>query len=204
MAAPRDDLPEGTDSIVEDVLPEDGDVNEAGEGGAAETVEVAEAPEEIASAAKDAASSAAGAAQGAFAQMSEKASELRGQAMERARDVAHQGKERTADALENMTKLVDEAAGTIDEKVGTQYGDYARRAAEAVSSLASTLRARDVEDLLAEARDAVKKSPAIAIGAAATLGFIVARLVKAGTSVAEEPAPPPPARKAPGKKKPVA
>ena len=34
--------------------------------------------------------------------------------------------------------------------------------------------------LFADARELVKKSPAVAIGAAAALGFIVARLVKAG------------------------
>jgi ElaB/YqjD/DUF883 family membrane-anchored ribosome-binding protein len=124
--------------------------------------------------------------QSAFSQVSEKAQDLKGQATDKARDFAQQGKDRAVGALENVTKLVEEAAGTIDEKVGEQYGDYARRAAEAVQGLATTLRSKEVDDLIAEARDAVKKSPAIAIGAAAALGFVVARLVKAGMTPKDE------------------
>jgi ElaB/YqjD/DUF883 family membrane-anchored ribosome-binding protein len=76
--------------------------------------------------------------------------------------------------------MLHEAAGTVDEKVGEQYGQYARSAAEAVSNFSGTLKAKQVDDLIDDARDFVKKSPAVAIGTAAAIGFVLARLVKAG------------------------
>lgn len=128
---------------------------------------------------------AAGAAQGVFAQ----AGDLKGQAYDRVLGLAQQGKDRAADSLDNLIKLVEEAAGTIDQKVGTQYGDYARRASDAVQGLATTLREKEVDELVEDARTAIAKSPAIAIGAAAAIGFVVARLVKAGAASIAEPEP---------------
>jgi ElaB/YqjD/DUF883 family membrane-anchored ribosome-binding protein len=106
---------------------------------------------------------------------------LKGQATNRARDYATQGKERATYALDNVARLITDAAGTVDDKVGAQYGDYTRKAADAVSGFASSLKGKEVEELVRDATDLVKKSPAIAIGAAAAIGFVLARLVKAGT-----------------------
>lgn len=107
---------------------------------------------------------------------------LRGQATDKARDLASQGKDKAVTALDNVVKLVDDAAGTIDEKVGDQYGDYARRASDTISSLAATLRDKDVDELFRDARDMVRKSPALAIGAAAAVGFLIARVVKSASA----------------------
>lgn len=164
-----DSLPEGTDTIIP---------------GAA--VETTPSPDMSAGAQQPGTSQ--GAMSAAARTVEEKASGLRGQAADRAREYATQGKDRAASALDSVQKLVDDAAGTIDEKVGPQYGDYARRAAEAVSGLASTLRTKQVDELFDEARDVVRKSPALAIGAAAAIGFVLARLVKAGAPAAEESA----------------
>jgi len=117
-------------------------------------------------------------------QIGEKTADLRGRAADKARDLALQGKDKAMGALDNVVKLVDDAAATIDEKVGEQYGAYARRASESISSLASAIREKDVDDLMRDARDAVRKSPALAIGAAAAVGFLIARVIKA----ASEPA----------------
>lgn len=116
--------------------------------------------------------------------VAEKASDLRGQATDKARDLASQGKEKAVGALDNVVKMVDDAAATIDEKVGEQYGAYARRASETISGLATTLRNKDVDDLARDAADFVRKSPAIAIGAAAAVGFLIARAVKAASTPA--------------------
>lgn len=118
--------------------------------------------------------------------ISEKTAELRGQATDKARDLASQGKEKAVSVLDNVVKLVDDAAGTLDEKVGEQYGAYARRAAESISSLASSIREKDVDDLARDAREAVRKSPAIAIGAAAAVGFLIARVIKSASAPAGE------------------
>lgn len=117
---------------------------------------------------------------GATTKLREEAGALKGQATARARDYATQGKERATYALDNVARLITDAAGTVDSKVGTQYGDYTRKAADAVSGFASSLKDREVDDLVRDATEFVKKSPAIAIGAAAAIGFVLARLVKAG------------------------
>ncbi len=72
---------------------------------------------------------------------------LRGQASEKAFDFANQGKDRATSALEELAKVVNDAAATVDDKVGSDYGDYARRAADAVSGAAAALRDKDVEAL---------------------------------------------------------
>ena len=64
--------------------------------------------------------------------------------------------------------------------MGEQYGKYARSAAGQVSGFADTLRSREVEELLDDTRTFVRKNPAIAIGAAAAAGFLLARVLKAG------------------------
>src|SRR5438132_61249 len=58
---------------------------------------------------------------------------LRDQASDKAFAFANQGKDRATNALEELAKVVNDAAATVDEKVGSDYGDYARRAADAVS-----------------------------------------------------------------------
>jgi ElaB/YqjD/DUF883 family membrane-anchored ribosome-binding protein len=107
---------------------------------------------------------------------------LRGQAGEKARDMAGQGKEKATGALDDAARFLEETARTIEEKVGPQYGRYAHSAAEGVSGFAEQLRSKEVDDLLEDARELVRKSPAVAIGAAVAVGFVLARLVKAGVS----------------------
>ena len=108
------------------------------------------------------------------------ASSFTGQAGARARDYAAQGKDRAVEALDNVASLVGDAANQVSGKLGEQYGGYIQQAADAVSGLAGTLRDKDADDLLDDARNAVRSSPAIAIAAAAAVGFLVARVVKSG------------------------
>jgi len=113
-------------------------------------------------------------------QLKSEAANLRGQAGSRVRDFAESGKAKASDALDELSRVVDDAAGQIDERLGADYGGYARRASGAVSDLAETLRNKDVDELYDGARDVVRKSPGIAIATAAVLGFALVRLVKAG------------------------
>jgi ElaB/YqjD/DUF883 family membrane-anchored ribosome-binding protein len=106
---------------------------------------------------------------------------------EKAKGYAEDGKSRAGTALDELAQMLHDAAGTVDEKVGEQYGQYARSAAEAVSNFSGTLKAKQVDELIDDARDFVKKSPAVAIGTAAAIGFVLARLVKAGLDSAEKP-----------------
>ena len=59
--------------------------------------------------------------------------------------------------------MIEDSARTIDDNVGEKYGDYARSAADAVSSFAEKLNAKEIDEMVDDARDYVRKSPAVAI-----------------------------------------
>ncbi|ALR21603.1 MULTISPECIES: hypothetical protein [Sphingobium] len=103
---------------------------------------------------------------------------LKEQAGKTARSAATVAKDQTGSAMQGLAKLISETAGTVDAKLGPQYGDYARHAAESVANTANSLDSKDVDQLMSEARDFVRKSPAVAIGAAAVVGFVLMRLAK--------------------------
>jgi ElaB/YqjD/DUF883 family membrane-anchored ribosome-binding protein len=102
------------------------------------------------------------------------------QATDKVRTFAEDGKARASGALEQVAQLLTDAAGQVDEKLGSQYGGYARSAADSVSGFADQVKAKDIDELFDDARELVRKSPAIAVGAAAAIGFVVARLVQSG------------------------
>jgi hypothetical protein len=105
---------------------------------------------------------------------------FKGQATDKARDYAGQGVGKATDALDEAAKFLEDTARTIEEKIGPQYGRYGFSAAESVSGFAEQLRGKDVDELVEDVRGFVRKSPAVAIGAAVGLGFVLARLAKAG------------------------
>nr|WP_295370186.1 hypothetical protein [uncultured Sphingosinicella sp.] len=113
-------------------------------------------------------------------QVREQVQGLKSQATDKVRQYADQGKERADSVLDNFNQVVQDAARSVDERLGAEYGQYAHRAADAVSSLAEGLRAKSVDDLLNDSRDVIRKSPGLAIGAAALIGFALTRVVKAG------------------------
>jgi ElaB/YqjD/DUF883 family membrane-anchored ribosome-binding protein len=106
------------------------------------------------------------------------------QATARARDYTAQGKDRAVEALDGVATLVGDAAVQVSEKLGEQYGGYVRQAADAVSGLAGSLRQKDPDELIDDARNLVRNSPAVAIAAAAAVGFVLARVVKSGLNAA--------------------
>jgi ElaB/YqjD/DUF883 family membrane-anchored ribosome-binding protein len=105
---------------------------------------------------------------------------LRDQATDKARTYAEGGKDRTTGLLDELASVINEAAANIDERIGDQYGEYARRAGDAVTSLSGSLRDKSIEDLIEDTRGLVRKSPAVTVGTAALLGFLLVRLVKTG------------------------
>jgi ElaB/YqjD/DUF883 family membrane-anchored ribosome-binding protein len=112
----------------------------------------------------------------------DQASAFKGKATDKAREYADTGKDKATSLLDNLSKTVEELARSVDERLGSTYGDYARKAAGAVSNAAETLKGKDVDDIVADTREFVRKQPAIAIGAAAAVGFLLTRLVKAGSN----------------------
>ncbi len=105
---------------------------------------------------------------------------LASQAGDKARGLVSQGLERTSETLANVAKMVGDTAPGIDERLGQDYGDYARRAAGAIENVANAIAQKDPDELIEDTRSFVRNSPGIALAGAAVVGFVVARLVKTG------------------------
>ncbi len=121
-----------------------------------------------------------GAGAGLRQQLADNAGKIQAQAGDKTREFARMGQERAAGALEQLAAMLTDAAGQVDAKLGGQYGGYARNAADQVQRFSGQVREQDFDQLLDQGRDLVRKSPAIAIGAAAAVGFVLARLVQSG------------------------
>jgi ElaB/YqjD/DUF883 family membrane-anchored ribosome-binding protein len=112
--------------------------------------------------------------------------QLAGQAGEKARGLVSQGLERTAEALANVSKMVGDTAPGIEERLGADYGDYARRAAGAIENAANSIAGKDPDELIDDTRNFVRNSPGVALAGAAVVGFVVARLFKTGLARSDE------------------
>ena len=168
-------LPEGTDKIIKGASVDDS--------GTAGTTLVAEreAPQSGRSAA-----TGGGNSDRLTERLRSGADKLSSQAGEKARGLVGQGLERSAEALANVSKLVGDTAPGIEERLGPEYGDYARRAASAIESAANAIAEKDADELLEDTRDFVRNSPGIALAGAAVIGFVVARLLKTGLAKDED------------------
>ena len=104
----------------------------------------------------------------------------------KAREFVGQGLERSAEALANISKLVGDTASGLDDRLGEEYGDYARRTAETLESAANRLASKNPDELIDDTREFVRKSPGVALAGAAIVGFALARLIKSGLSRDDE------------------
>lgn len=108
----------------------------------------------------------------------EDAKALSEQAKAKAAVLAQDGKGKVVEGISGLSKIASENASVIDEKLGVKYGDYARSAAKTFEDAAAKLEAKDLAELGNDARDAIRKSPALAVGIAAATGFLLSRLFK--------------------------
>ena len=159
------ELPEGTDTVIEGAARTSATVNDT-------LVQEAET---------DAAAGEGSTDERGFAGRIRRSREnLSSQAGEKARGLVSQGLERSAEALGNVAKLVGDTAPGIEDRLGAEYGDYARRAATAIEDTANAIAAKNPDELIEDTRNFVRNSPGIALAGAAVVGFVVARLLKTG------------------------
>merc|ERR1711974_263510 len=88
-------------------------------------------------------------------------------------ELATEGKVKAGEGLRSLSKMVNENAYQIDEKLGAKYGDYARNASKSLDGYASRLDEKSVDELVEDGREFVRRSPGKAIGIAAVVGFMV-------------------------------
>ena len=118
--------------------------------------------------------------------LSEDARAYADQAKEKAAAFAREGKTRASDALGAVGRTLADTATTVDEKLGPQYGVYARNAARWTQETAAKLEAKELGELGDDVKDFVRKSPGVAIGIAAVAGFAIARMLGGSASDSEK------------------
>jgi ElaB/YqjD/DUF883 family membrane-anchored ribosome-binding protein len=101
-----------------------------------------------------------------------------GEYKDKAFGLADEGKARASSALSSLGQLITENAGTLDEKVGVKYGDYARGAAKSVQDVANRLDEKTLDELGDDAIEFVRTSPGLALGMAAAAGYLLGRVFK--------------------------
>lgn len=116
------------------------------------------------------------------AELSDTARVYAGQAGDKAKDAASKGKTLAADGLTSMSKAFSDVAPQVEERFGATYGDYARRASAKIDQAATALNEKSVEELAESARETVRKNPAIAVGAAAVVGYMLSKLFSSSNS----------------------
>ena len=117
--------------------------------------------------------------EGALSKVRGEATKLRGQATDRVRSAAEDGKLRASETLDGFARSIHDVAGNLEEQVGPQLAQYAHRAADSLDEFSTTLRNKSVDELVDDTRNFVRRSPAIAIGAALAVGFALSRFLKA-------------------------
>jgi ElaB/YqjD/DUF883 family membrane-anchored ribosome-binding protein len=187
---PRDqDLPEGTDKVIVGASKTETGNSGGSDGGGSGTTGgsgsggggfVARGGRKDTGAATGGSGGGAISADRIVGQVRDQVSSLRDQATEKARGFAEGGKDRTTQLLEDLSEIIHDAARSIDDRLGDQYGEYAHKAGDVVANLSGNLREKSLEDLVEGTRSIVRKSPAITVGTAALLGFVLVRLVKSG------------------------
>ena len=187
------DLPEGTDSVIEgaNIGAIATDPKAPDQGGQTIAIDDAALVEErkIPAPKGDAERpvTGSGSAEGGLAdRIRSSRDRLSSQAGDKARGLVSQGLERTSEALANVAKMVGDTASGIDERLGADYGDYARRAAGSIENVANTIAEKDPDELIEDTRNFVRNSPGIALAGAAVVGFVMARLLKSGLARDED------------------
>lgn len=122
-----------------------------------------------------------------FEAIREQAGEFAGRTGETLRGAADTGKDKAADALHGIADAVREFADRADEKGETDSAArFARRAADSMDRLSEVLKDKSLDDFGQDIRTFVRERPAVAIGAAAVLGFALARMLKSGSDDGNE------------------
>ena len=174
MADTTNKLPEGTDTVI------DGGGTTAGVTGTRAETNDPQTESLITSSQADDIGSSDSSNGGIRGMVSNVTGKAKDEAMGRARGFVGEGLKSGSTTLGNIANIIEETVEQIGERLGPQYGDYAKSASTTIQRYASTLENKDPDELVEDARALIRKSPAVAITGAAILGFGLVRLLKAG------------------------
>lgn len=108
-----------------------------------------------------------------------KASGLKDEAQEEAKDRLAEGKSKAAGALEDVADALHDTGDALRDRDRDAFARYADTAAEQVEQFTRSIRDRNVGDLLNEAERFARRDAGLFIGGAFLLGIFGARFLKA-------------------------
>jgi hypothetical protein len=127
---------------------------------------------------KDHASSAASEAQSTFQQAKQQAMGAAQEATSRAQAAIEGQKSSAADSLGVVANAFRQASHDLDDQNQRMMGQAAAWAAEGLERFSQSLRERELGTLLDQAEDLARRQPAVFVGGAVALGFVVSRFLK--------------------------
>lgn len=105
---------------------------------------------------------------------------LAGIAQNRLFGLVEDGRGELVKSLDSLVQLVEDLAGRVGEHGSNPVASYAHQAVGAISDIRDGLRDKPVEALIEDGRQLVRRQPEVAVGVAVAVGFLTARLLKAG------------------------
>lgn len=109
----------------------------------------------------------------------DQAGKLRDQAAQKLRGYADDGKNQVAASLDGLVTAAREIADRLGDGNYGPVGGYAATAADTLEGWLATVKDRSVEDLIDDGRELVRTQPAVAVGIAVAVGFVLSRFLKA-------------------------
>lgn len=111
--------------------------------------------------------------------LKDEANRLASEAGSKAREAANEGKTKAASTLSQLAQSTRDAGRQFEGTEAAPLTGYVDSAADGIENFARTLDKKTVDDIVDDVREMVRRSPAIAIGAAAFVGFAISRFAKA-------------------------
>jgi len=99
---------------------------------------------------------------------------------DRARDMADEVKSKGSDQLAGVSRVVHEAADRLGQEM-PQAAGYIHSAANRLDSASTTLRERNIEDLISSFSNFARRQPAAAFAGSVLAGFALSRFLKSST-----------------------
>ncbi len=106
------------------------------------------------------------------------ANALKEEARQTMREVANRQKEAAAGEMSGLSRALRRAADELEGQTHLPVDRYVRRAAQGLDDLSESLRRRDVDSVVSRLEQFSREQPALVIGGAVAIGFLVARMLR--------------------------
>jgi hypothetical protein len=101
------------------------------------------------------------------------------EAKQQAAETLDENRERAADELDKIAHAARAAASDLEDQEQEGLSDYVADMAQGIGSFANSLRRKNMDELLQEAREVARRNPALFIAGSIAVGFGLSRFAKA-------------------------